>query len=153
MSNELSNLKPPKGAHKKAKRVGRGYSSGDGKTSGRGSKGQRARNTVAPWFEGGQMPLHRRLPKRGFTNIFAKKYTEIRLDKISAVFNSGDTVNAETVLKSGLVSKVNKDGIKILGNGEIDKSVTVVAAKFTKSAQAKIEAAGGTVQILGQKSE
>ena len=152
MSNELSNLKPPKGAHKKAKRVGRGFSSGDGKTSGRGSKGQRARSKVAPWFEGGQMPLHRRLPKRGFTNIFAKKYTEVRLDKISAVFNNGDTVDAKTVVETGLVSKVAKHGIKILGNGELDKSITVVAAKFTKSAQAKIEAAGGTAQVLGQSS-
>ena len=98
------------------------------------------------------MPLHRRLPKRGFTNIFAKKYTEVRLDKISAVFNNGDTVDAKTVVETGLVSKVAKHGIKILGNGELDKSITVVAAKFTKSAQAKIEAAGGTAQVLGQSS-
>ena len=151
MSNELSNLKPPKGAHKKAKRIGRGFASGDGKTSGRGSKGQRARGTVAPWFEGGQMPLHRRLPKRGFTNIFAKQYTEVRLDRIAAVFNNGDTVDAKTVVESGLSSKVAKHGIKILGNGVLDKSLTVVAAKFTKSAKAKIEAAGGSAQILGQE--
>ena len=152
MSNELSNLKPPKGAHKKAKRIGRGFSSGDGKTSGRGQKGQRARSKVAPWFEGGQMPLHRRLPKRGFTNIFAKKYTEVRLDKISAAFKNGDTVDAKSVVESGLASKIAKHGIKVLGNGELDKSLTVVAAKFTKSAQAKIEAAGGKVQILGKES-
>ncbi|MEC7986389.1 MAG: 50S ribosomal protein L15 [Myxococcota bacterium] len=152
MSNELSNLKPPKGAHKKAKRIGRGFSSGDGKTSGRGQKGQRARGTVAPWFEGGQMPLHRRLPKRGFTNIFAKRYTEVRLDKISAAFKAGDTVDAKAITEAGLVSKIAKNGIKVLGNGEIDKSLTVIAAKFTKSAKAKIEAAGGKVSVLGQDS-
>jgi large subunit ribosomal protein L15 len=145
MANELSNLKPRPRAHKKAKRIGRGFASGDGKTSGRGQKGQRARSKVAIWFEGGQMPLHRRLAKRGFTNIFAKKYTEVRLDKISANFEAGTEVNATVLLEHGVISKVAKDGIKVLGNGDIDKALTVTAEKFTKSAKAKIEAAGGTV--------
>lgn len=144
MANELSNLKPRPKAHKKAKRIGRGFASGDGKTSGRGQKGQRARSKVAIWFEGGQMPLHRRLAKRGFTNIFAKQYTEVRLDKIAANFEAGSEVTAQILLENGIISKVGKDGIKILGNGEIDKAITVNAQKFTKSAKAKIEAAGGT---------
>ena len=147
MANELSNLKPPAKAHKKAKRIGRGFASGDGKTSGRGQKGQRARNTVAPWFEGGQMPLHRRLPKRGFKNIFAKQYTVLRLDQIVAHFDADATVNAETVVSEGLVNKVAKNGLKVLGNGSIDKVLHVVAAKFTKSAQQKIEEAGGTATV------
>ena len=147
MANELSNLKPRPGAHKKAKRIGRGFASGDGKTSGRGQKGQRARSKVAIWFEGGQMPLHRRLAKRGFTNIFAKEYTVVRLDKIAANFESGAEVNAKSLLENGVIDKVAKDGIKILGNGEIDKSLNITATKFTKSAKAKIEAAGGSAII------
>tara|TARA_B100000683_G_scaffold188378_1_gene181625 strand:- start:970 stop:1416 length:447 start_codon:yes stop_codon:yes gene_type:complete len=144
MANELSNLKPRPGAHKKAKRIGRGFASGDGKTSGRGQKGQRARSKVAIWFEGGQMPLHRRLAKRGFTNIFAKEYTIVRLDKIVANFEAGAEVNAATLLENGIIDKVAKNGIKILGNGEIDKALNITATKFTKSAKAKIEAAGGS---------
>lgn len=144
MANELSNLKPRPGAHKKAKRIGRGFASGDGKTSGRGQKGQRARSKVAIWFEGGQMPLHRRLAKRGFTNIFAKEYTIVRLDKIAANFEAGADVNAASLLENGIIDKVAKDGIKVLGNGEIDKAINITATKFTKSAKAKIEAAGGS---------
>jgi len=144
MANELSNLKPRPGAHKKAKRIGRGFASGDGKTSGRGQKGQRARSKVAIWFEGGQMPLHRRLAKRGFTNIFAKEYTIVRLDKIAANFEAGADVNAASLLENGIIDKVAKDGIKVLGNGEIDKALNITATKFTKSAKAKIEAAGGS---------
>ena len=147
MANELSNLKPRPGAHKKAKRIGRGFASGDGKTSGRGQKGQRARSKVAIWFEGGQMPLHRRLAKRGFTNIFAKEFTVVRLDKIAANFDAGSEVNAKSLLENGIIDKVAKDGIKVLGNGEIDKALNITATKFTKSAKAKIEAAGGTAII------
>ena len=147
MANELSNLKPRPGAHKKAKRIGRGFASGDGKTSGRGQKGQRARSKVAIWFEGGQMPLHRRLAKRGFTNNFAKKYTIVRLDKIAANFEAGAEVNSASLLANGLIDKVEKDGIKVLGNGELDKALKVTATKFTKSAQEKIEKAGGTATI------
>lgn len=144
MANELSNLKPRPGAHKKAKRIGRGFASGDGKTSGRGQKGQRARSKVAIWFEGGQMPLHRRLAKRGFTNIFAKEYTTVRLDKIAANFEAGAEVNAESLIANGIIDKVAKDGLKILGNGDVDKALNVTATKFTKSAKSKIEAAGGS---------
>ena len=147
MANELSNLKPSPKAHKKSKRIGRGFASGDGKTSGRGQKGQRARNTVAPWFEGGQMPLHRRLPKRGFTNIFAKQYTVLKIEVLAANFEAGATVNAQTVVEEGLVHKVAKDGLKVLGNGSIDKVLHVVATKFTKSAKQKIEDAGGTATV------
>ena len=147
MANELSNLKPRPGAHKKAKRIGRGFASGDGKTSGRGQKGQRARSKVAIWFEGGQMPLHRRLANRGFTNIFAKEYTVVRLDKIAANFDAGAEVNATSLLENGIIDKVAKDGIKILGNGELDKALNITATKFTKSAKSKIEAAGGTAIV------
>lgn len=147
MANELSNLKPRPGAHKKAKRIGRGFASGDGKTSGRGQKGQRARSKVAIWFEGGQMPLHRRLAKRGFTNNFAKKYSVVRLDKIAAIFEAGADVNATTLVENGIIDKVAKDGVKILGNGTLDKVLNITATKFTKSAKEKIEAAGGSATV------
>ena len=94
------------------------------------------------------MPLQRRLPKRGFNNIFAKQYTEVRIDRISEKFNKGDTVDAETLKTAGVISKIAKNGIKVLGNGEIDKALTVKAAKFTKSAAEKISAAGGTVEVI-----
>jgi large subunit ribosomal protein L15 len=145
MADELKNLTPPKGAHKKPKRVGRGFGSGLGKTSGRGQKGQRARSKVAIWFEGGQMPLHRRLAKRGFKNIFSKQYTEVRLDRIAANFEAGEEVNALTLVEKGLISAVAKNGIKVLGNGDIDKALTLNVAKCTASAKEKIINAGGTV--------
>ena len=148
MANELSNLKPSPGSTKARKRVGRGEGSGKGKTAGRGTKGQGARNTIHPRFEGGQMPLQRRLPKRGFNNIFAKQYTEVRIDRISEKFAKGDTVDAAALKEAGVISKIAKNGIKVLGNGEIDKALTVKAAKFTKSAADKIAAAGGTVEVI-----
>jgi large subunit ribosomal protein L15 len=148
MANELSNLKPSPGSTKPRKRVGRGEGSGKGKTAGRGTKGQGARNTIHPRFEGGQMPLQRRLPKRGFNNIFAKQYTEVRIDRISEKFNKGDIVDAEVLKAAGVIAKIAKHGIKVLGNGEIDKAVTVKAAKFTKSAADKIAAAGGTAEVI-----
>ena len=148
MANELSNLKPSPGSTKARKRVGRGEGSGKGKTAGRGTKGQGARNTIHPRFEGGQMPLQRRLPKRGFNNIFAKQYTEVRIDRISEKFSKGDTVDAAALKEAGVISKIAKNGIKVLGNGEIDKALTVKAAKFTKSAADKIAAAGGTVEVI-----
>jgi large subunit ribosomal protein L15 len=148
MANELSNLKPSPGFTKPRKCVGCGEGSGKGKTVGRGTKGQGARNTIHPRFEGGQMPLQRRLPKRGFNNIFAKRYTEVRIDRISEKFNKGDTVDAETLKAAGVIAKIAKHGIKVLGNGEIDKAVTVKAAKFTKSAADKIAAAGGTAEVI-----
>ena len=147
MANELSNLRPPAGAHKKPKRVGRGEGSGKGKTAGRGSKGQHARSTVAPWFEGGQMPLHRRLAKRGFNNIHGKRYAEIDLARISELFSAGETVDASELLKRGGVSKVPKDGVRVLGNGDVSAKLTVVASGFTASALEKIKAAGGSAQL------
>jgi len=157
MANELSNLKPSVGSRKNAMRVGRGEGSGKGKTAGRGSKGQRARGTVPIGFEGGQMPLHRRLPKRGFNNIHAVHYYEITISKLEKAFDAGSTVNIRSIKEAGLISsKIEKNGrllktakIKILGNGELTKELNVVADKFTKSAKAKIEAAGGTVKVFG----
>jgi large subunit ribosomal protein L15 len=144
---KLSELKP--GAPKKLpKRKGRGIGSGNGKTAGRGHKGQKARSggKVRLGFEGGQMPLYRRIPKRGFNNIFAKVYTEVKLSELER-FDSGSVVNAETLLKEGIIKKVN-DGVVILGSGELTKNLTVQAARFTKSAQQKIEAAGGKVEVV-----
>ena len=148
MSLELHNLTPHKEANRKRKRVGRGAGSGVGKTAGRGTKGQGARNTIHPRFEGGQMPLQRRLPKRGFNNIFAKQYTEVGVDRISAKFGKGETVDAAALKEAGVISKIAKNGIKVLGNGEIDKALTIKAAKFTKSAAEKIAAAGGTAEVI-----
>jgi len=109
-------------------------------------KGQKKRGQIRPGFEGGQMPLHRRLPKRGFTNIFAKQYTEIRLDRIAALFSAGEVVDADALKARGVVKKIAKDGLKVLGNGDIAIALTVRASKFTRSAAEKIENAGGTVE-------
>ena len=146
MANELSSLAPPAGSTRKRMRVGRGEGSGKGKTAGRGQKGQHARGTVKRGFEGGQMPLARRLPKRGFKNIFAKQYTEVRIDRIAQRFEAGEVVDAAELKARGVISKVAKDGIKVLGNGEISHAVTVRAAKFTRSAAEKIAAAGGVAE-------
>ncbi len=148
MANELSNLKPPAGSTRKRMRVGRGEGSGKGKTSGRGQKGQGARGTVARGFEGGQMPLQRRLGKRGFVNIFAKSYATVRLDLIAARFAEGEIVTIEGLKDRGLVKKVGKNGVKVLGNGDLAHALTIQAHKFTQSAVAKIEAAGGKVEEL-----
>jgi len=145
---DLSNLSPPKGAVKNRKRVGRGPGSGHGKTSCRGHKGQKARTggKVRPGFEGGQMPLSRRLPKRGFTNIFKKQYALVQVCDLMT-FEKGSVIDAEAFLKSGLVTKL-MDGIKLLGNGEIDRPLTVKVHKCSQAAQAKIVAAGGTVEVM-----
>ena len=148
MANELSNLKPPVGSTRKRMRVGRGEGSGKGKTAGRGTKGQGARGTVARHFEGGQMPLARRIPMRGFNNIFSKQYTEVRLDTIAAKFAAGEVVDALTLKARGVISKIEKDGIKVLGNGEIGHALTVRAERFTRSAAEKIKAAGGAVEEI-----
>lgn len=143
----LSELRP--GAPKKLpKRKGRGPGSGNGKTGGRGHKGQNARSGggVRVGFEGGQMPLYRRVPKRGFNNIFGKTYTEVKLSDLER-FENGTVVNAELLINEGMIKKVN-DGVVILGSGEITKNLTVQAARFTKSAQQKIEAAGGKVEVV-----
>ena len=145
---KLNELHPAAGSTKERKRVGRGHASGTGKTSGKGHKGQKARSGggVRPGFEGGQMPLHRRLPKRGFTNIFAKEYVEVNLDRLSG-FEAGAVVNAESLIAAGVISKA-KDGIVIMGRGEIDKALTVQAKRFTKSAAEKIAAAGGKAEVI-----
>ncbi|EJO5348495.1 50S ribosomal protein L15 [Clostridium botulinum] len=145
---KLHELKAAEGANKAPKRVGRGTGSGLGKTSGRGQDGQNSRSGggVRPGFEGGQMPLYRRLPKRGFKNIFAKEYAAINLDRLNC-FEDGTVVTPELLVEKRVVRKV-KDGIKILGNGNIEKKLTVKAAKFSKSAIEKIEAAGGKVEVI-----
>ena len=143
---KLGELKP---AVEKVKRnrVGRGMSSGNGKTSGRGHKGQKARSGggVRRGFEGGQTPLYRRLPKRGFTNIHAKKYVEVTLTMLNK--SKATEVTAETLLAENIISKIN-DGIVILGTGDIDKKLTVKAKRFTKTAAEKIEAAGGKIEVI-----
>lgn len=145
---KLHELQPAVGAKKSPKRVGRGTGSGLGRNSGKGEKGQNSRTGggVRPGFEGGQMPLYRRLPKRGFTNIFAKEYAVINIDRLN-VFEDGAVVTPEVLLEKGIVSKLY-DGVKILGNGDLQKSLTVKATKFSKTAAEKIEAAGGKVEVI-----
>jgi large subunit ribosomal protein L15 len=148
----LSGLKPPKGQVKGRKRIGRGMGSGHGKTSTRGSKGQRAGTGFSQkrGFEGGQMPLHRRLPKRGFTNIFKKQFAIVNLGKLEKL--EGDTFNADSLLAAGVIHKVH-DGLKILGTGVLTRAISVEAHHFSKSALEKIQASGGTAQVVGAKSE
>lgn len=145
---KLYELTPSEGSTKDSKRKGRGHGTGNGKTAGRGHKGQKARSGggVRVGFEGGQMPLYRRLPKRGFTNIFAKEYTEVNIAQLNK-FEAGAVVTAESLKEAGIISKIC-DGIKVLGTGELDKSLTVQAKKFTKSAVEKIEAAGGKAEVI-----
>lgn len=146
MALSLNNLKPAPGSTHKKKRVGRGPGSGLGKTAGRGNKGQKSRSGYRSraGFEGGQMPLQRRLPKRGFTNIFKKQWIEISLAKIEANFNAGDEVTPEVLHSRGLIKKAKHD-LVILGNGDISKALKISAHRFTKTAKEKIEKAGGTV--------
>jgi len=147
MANELSNLKPVPGSQKARTRVGRGQGSGLGKTAGRGTKGQQARGgySRAAGFEGGQMPLKRRLPKVGFTNIFAKDYTEVNVGQLSR-FAAGSVVDAHALHEAGVISRIGKHGVKLLGNGELTVALTVKVAKVSAGASSKIEAAGGTVE-------
>jgi len=145
---DLSNLQPSYGSTHSKKRLGRGHGSGTGKTSGKGHKGQNSRSGggVKPGFEGGQMPLQRRLPKRGFTPLSRKIYVLVNLRDLE-LFDTGSVIDLEALGKAGLIGQL-KDGVKILGDGELSKSLTVKAHKFSKSAQAKIEAAGGTVEVI-----
>lgn len=146
---KLNELKPAEGAKKQAFRVGRGHGSGNGKTAGKGHKGQNARSGggVRPGFEGGQMPLYRRLPKRGFTNIFAKVYTEINVSDLNR-FENGTEVTPEALKAAGVVKKLN-DGIVVLGRGDLTaQNLTVKAARFTKSASEKITNAGGRAEVI-----
>ena len=149
MPTNLSNLRAPKKANSNKKRVGRGMGSGMGKTSTRGHKGQRSRSgsRMMRGFEGGQMPLHRRLPKRGFTNIFRTEYTVVNLDRIAELGVTELTVDA--LVKHGLLKKRN-ELIKVLATGELTTAVTVHAHKFSKAAQEKIEKAGGKVVLIGE---
>ena len=144
----LSGLKPPPGQTKKKKRVGRGMGSGHGKTSARGHKGQHAGTGFGQkrGFEGGQMPLHRRLPKRGFTNIFKKQFAIINLGRLEKL--EGDTFNADRLVELGAIRKVG-DGLKILGTGQLTRKITVEAHHFSKSALDKIQKAGGTATLIG----
>ncbi|MDQ1327512.1 MAG: large subunit ribosomal protein [Candidatus Poribacteria bacterium] len=144
----LNELKAPAGSHHRKKRVGRGEGSGHGKTSGKGNKGQRARSggNIRPWFEGGQMPLQRRLPVRGFTNIFHKEYTIVNIEILS-IFPD-NTVVTPKLLKSVGIIKKEKYGVKILGEGELDKSLIVKAHCFSKSAEEKIKEAGGRAEVI-----
>ena len=146
---KLHELTPAPGATKVAKRKGRGAGSGNGKTAGKGHKGQKARSGggVRPGFEGGQMPLQRRVPKRGFHNIFATRYANVNISDLEARFEDGAVVDAEAIVASGLVKK-QLDGIKVLGNGELTKKLTVKAAAFSASAKEKIEKAGGTAEVM-----
>lgn len=146
---DLSNLKPAIGSTKNRKRIGRGAGSGTGKTAGKGHKGQNARSGggVKPGFEGGQMPLQRRLPKRGFTPLDKKVYVLVNLRDLQNLFEAGSVVDMEALGKAGLVKKI-QDGIKILADGDLDKALTVKAHKFSKAAQQKIEAAGGKVEVI-----
>ncbi|RVU54074.1 50S ribosomal protein L15 [Anaerosphaera multitolerans] len=148
---KLHDLKPAEGGGVKArKRVGRGIGSGTGKTSGKGHKGQNARSGggVRPGFEGGQMPLFRRLPKRGFTNVFKKEYAVINVSDLNA-FENGAEVTPEILIDSGLIKKSKaKDGVRILGDGEINVKLNVKAQHFSKTAAEKIEAAGGKAEVI-----
>ena len=148
----LSDLKPPVGQTKPRKRIGRGMGSGHGKTSTRGHKGQRAGTGFGQkrGFEGGQMPLHRRLPKRGFTNIFKKQYAIVNLGKLEKL--EGDAFDADRLFELGVIKKLG-DGLKILGTGQLTRKITVEAHQFSKSAVAKIQEAGGAAKVIGAASE
>jgi large subunit ribosomal protein L15 len=145
----LQNLKPAKGATRSRKRVGRGPGSGLGKTAGRGEKGQKSRSGFSrrEGFEGGQMPLHRRVPKRGFSNArFRKEFAELNLEKLE-MFEAGTIVTPEVMLQHGLIHRA-KDGVKVLGRGEITKALTVRAHRFSARAQEQIAAAGGKAEVI-----
>lgn len=146
---KLHELSPVAGSKQSAKRIGRGHGSGWGKTSGKGHKGQKARagHGMRPGFEGGQMPLQRRIPKRGFNNIFAKNIVAVNLGTLDRKFDNGAVVDAQALVDAGIV-KNSFDGIKILSNGNITKSLTVKATAFSESAKQKIEAAGGKAEVV-----
>ena len=146
---KLHELSPAPGSVKERKRIGRGAASGQGKTAGKGHKGQKARSgsNAHIGFEGGQMPLQRRIPKRGFVNIFAKEIATVNVAAINDKFDDGATVTIEALVESGLVKKA-LDGVKVLGQGELTKKLTVQANAFSASAKAKIEAAGGKAEVI-----
>ena len=145
---KLHELSPAPGSVRDVKRIGRGHGSGNGKTAGKGHKGQKARagRGIRAGFEGGQMPLHRRIPKRGFNNIFANPYTAINVAVLNR-FEDGAVVNTEALLNAGIIKKAPY-GVKVLGNGKLEKNLTVQVAAFSESAKAKIEAAGGKAEVI-----
>lgn len=146
---KLHELAPAAGSKKSVKRIGRGAASGQGKTAGKGHKGQKARagRGMRPGFEGGQMPLQRRVPKRGFNNIFAKEIAAVNVSVLDKAFEDGATVTVDALIEKGLIKKA-LDGVKILGNGEISKKLTVQVNSFSESAKQKIEAAGGKAEVI-----
>lgn len=146
---KLHELSPANGSIKARKRIGRGTGSGQGKTAGKGHKGQKARagRGMRPGFEGGQMPLQRRIPKRGFVNIFRTEMAIVNVASLEKAFEAGETVTIDALIEKGLVKKV-LDGVKVLGNGEITKALTVQANAFSDSAKQKIEAAGGKTEVI-----
>jgi len=142
----LSDLRPAPGSTRERKRVGRGIGSGKGKTAGRGTKGQKARGQIRPGFEGGQTPLHRRLPqRRGFTNIFKKDYAIVNLDQLAKL--EEDVITPDLLQEKGIVKDI-KDGLRVLGRGDVERAITVRAHHFSKSAEEKIRAKGGTVEVI-----
>ncbi|MBZ5576857.1 MAG: 50S ribosomal protein L15 [Acidobacteriia bacterium] len=148
----LTGLKPPVGQKKSRKRIGRGMGSGHGKTATRGSKGQHAGTGFAQkrGFEGGQMPIHRRLPKRGFTNIFKKEFAIVNLGRLEKL--DGDSFGVDRLVELGVIKKLG-DGLKILGSGQLTRKITVEAHHFSKSALEKIQKAGGTAQVIGAAAQ
>jgi len=152
MAIGLNNLKAPAGSTHKKKRVGRGPGSGLGKTAGRGSKGQKSRSGFSRMrgFEGGQMPLHRRLPKRGFTNIFKRVWAEVNLTDLEKAFEAGATVTPEALVERGLVRKSRAKSVVVLGQGQLQKSLHVTAHRFSATARQKIEAAGGKAEEIAK---
>lgn len=146
---KIHNLSPTPNSQRSTKRLGRGTGSGLGKTSGKGHKGQNARSGggVRPGFEGGQMPLIRKVPKRGFTNNWRKEYTVINVETLEK-YDNGTVITAESLKADGTIAKIEKFGLKVIGRGELTKALTVKAAKFSESAVAKIQAAGGTIEVV-----
>ncbi|WP_448374981.1 50S ribosomal protein L15 [Fervidobacterium sp.] len=145
----IEQLKPTPGSYKKYKRLGRGQGSGKGKTAGKGHKGQKSRGTgkVRPWMEGGQTPLHRRLPKFGFKNFAKKVYAVVNLDTLEAKFDSNDVVTPEALLEKGIINKVY-DGVKVLARGEITKPLTLKVHKVSEKAKEKVEKVGGKIEVI-----
>lgn len=148
MAIHIGTLRPPAGAHKRPKRVGQGMGSGHGKTATRGSKGQRSRAgmRMRPGFEGGQMPLHRRLPKRGFTNIFKKRYAIVNIEDL-AKLDAKEKVTPELLVKRGIIGRL-QDGLRVLGRGELSAPLQIAAHHFSKSAEEKIVKAGGKAEVI-----
>jgi large subunit ribosomal protein L15 len=147
MGTELHNLQPPAGARKKKKRIGRGPGSGNGKTAGRGSKGTKKRNNVMMGFEGGQLPIHRRVPKRGFVNIHRVEVHSVNVSRLEAVLDAGATIGIDELRNLGLIPK-KATIVKVLGDGEISKKLTLKVHRVSATAREKIEKAGGTIEIV-----